>query len=154
MLSEDYNLGGSTGFYCDFIIDTEIPLTLTPQKITGWTAVVEPKGISELSGTITVDKKGAAFVSLERVYKNADQNPTDEVFLTIDIRINGASSFTRTLPISPAGGPNDPEIAPFTSNSVKVFSKSDTIEIYASASDAGVTPQDTSIITARLVIKS
>lgn len=143
----------ATKMQCDIAFEGSIPLSLTPTKITGWTEIVPSRNITVETGSITFLKTGEPFLSLERVYQNTDQNPTEVINATIDVRRNGVTLFTRTLPLASATNPNEPSIAAFTSNGIREITKGDVFEIYASAVDNGVSAQGVTMINARMVVR-
>ena len=138
--------------YCDFLTTTPLQLSATPQLVTTFTDTVPPENVTRTLGAITWGKGGVVSLSLERIYRNNDSNPTnDAVYATIDVRKEGVSLFKRTLPLSTATSPTEPSISPFTSTGLRVVGEGDTFEIYISATDGvSAEPQDVELIFMRM----
>jgi len=137
--------------YFDIASNPSLPLTSTPQLISGWTQVIPSVGVSVSDGSITFSESGILQVSLERVYQNNDQNPTLVVEVDVDVRKNGVSLFSQKNIISTATNINEPAIASFTSVGIREISTDDSFEIYISATDGVTEPQSTLLKSIRMV---
>ena len=146
-------LGGGkvTPAFSDHSRLTPIALTTTPQLVTGWTENIVPVDITEDTGVFTVNNAGTYSIQLERIYKNTDNNPSVGVNLTIDVRKNGVTSFTRTAPITAANAPSEPSIDTFTTPFIKHVEVGDYFEVYVSAEDDGSPPAGTNLVNMRVV---
>lgn len=142
--------------YCDFDYSPVggLLLTTTPVVITEWTELVPPIGISQATGNITVDFDGVYNISLERIYKNDDQNPLDIVTVSIAIEADTGSGFepffSRTAPISAATSNNEPAILSFTTPANRSVTAGTMFRILVSGQDGGGNPQECYLARAKV----
>lgn len=141
--------------YCDYSLAPNLTLTATPQLLTGWFAEIAPNGISESLGVFTIASDGIYNVTLERIYENDDNNPADQVFVTIQVFANDGTGaaliFDRTAPIPSATAGDEPAILSFTTPANRPITAGTTFEIYVSAVDGAASPEDTRLINAKVV---
>ena len=151
------NTGSSTSvedvpiMYFDIASNPSLALTSTPQMVSGWTKIVPAVGADITDGRTTFNESGILQVSLERIYQNDDQDPNDVVEVTIEVRKNGVTLFTRSSTISSATRADEPAIASFTSNGIRDINSSDYFEVYVSGTDGDVNPASTILKSIRMI---
>jgi len=140
--------------YFSYVNDTGLTLTTTPQLVTGYDVsdLLTPEGVTESDGVFTATKSGGVLVNVTRTYKNSDTNPSDEVDVTIDMRINGLSVFTNKLPIPPATNPGGDGAMVIPTTFPLRAAKGDYFEIYVSAKDDGADPENARLVRLSVTI--
>ena len=142
--------------YCDYTDETALTLTNDLQVVTVWSANTIPVGITESNGEFTFEYEGVYSIFLERIYENFDQNPSDQVNVTIEMQTDDqqgsgfVSIFNRTAPISSATSAKEPAILPFGTALIKAATAGTVFRVLVSAEDDGSAPQDTQLIRMKL----
>ena len=143
--------------YCDYATSTSIPLTTTLTAVGGWAkgGQVDAVNIAVSGSEFTCSSLGILSASLSRVYENTDNNPADQVTVTIAIVKNGDTlnpEFTATVPIGSATAGDEPAPPGYTDPFlIRVEDVTDYYEIYVSGQDDGADPQETNLIRMKLV---
>lgn len=124
-------------------------LTTTPTKISlGWSGTLE--NITFDNGDFIVGQKGEYRWSLERQYQNNDQN-TNGVSITLQIRLNNIVQYERTAPIMDAISPQTPGYETFTTEFSSTAEEGDRFSMWVIASDDGSNPASTSLKLMRIL---
>lgn len=142
--------------YGDFVETTNLAITTTPTIVSGFSEEITPIGMSQSGGVFTIDSDvcyGVYEITIERVFENFDTNPTDVVYFTVDVQIDGVSEFTRTLPASTATKANEPSVLPFTTTIIREIAAGGTFSIYVYGNDNGATPSNASLVYMRVSIR-
>lgn len=132
--------------YCCYAVAPALVLTTTFQKVTGWTPLVTPVNVTEVSGTFTAVVDGIYEWHFERIYQNTDKNPIGIINLYLEVRLNGVTVFSRTAPTMSATANDEPAINTFNSPFILEVAANDYFEFYVKADDAGGNPLDTQLI--------
>jgi hypothetical protein len=135
--------------YHEHETSTEITLTSTPQLIDNWTATIDPVNFSEVNGQIVCAEDNLYQTFFERTYLNYDQSPIDTVNITLDIKANGVSIYTNTLPIAAATKTTEPAVLALTTPFLARLTEADYVEFYVSAEDDGLDPADCRLVYAK-----
>ena len=144
-----------TKAYIGYDATTPTALSLTPVMVSGFLQTIAPVGFTYANGVFTVDDElgGVYEAVVERVYENNDTNPASPVEVTIDVRVNGSSVFTRTLPISAATANDEPAYLTITSDFIYELSNGDELSVYVSAEENGSNPDDCNLFNMRVTAK-
>ena len=135
----------------DFISQPDLLLTDVETIVPSWSDSVDPVGIIRDGSRFTVTKAGMYFISLERTYLNIDKNPLLLVNITITVKKNGESVFTRTQTIGSATANDEPGVLSFTSNAFRRADAGDYFEVFVSALDGVIAPVGTSMTLCRML---
>ena len=138
--------------HCAYELSVPLLLTTTPQLITNWVSstISPPVGVVQNGGIFTTSVPSGVLVILERTYKNGDKRPDEEIQVTITINSGGNVVFTSTLPIPPAVLNRGDGVLSVTDPFLIPVSVGSEFGVFVSASEAGATPTDTSLVRARL----
>lgn len=134
--------------YGDFSADLgeTLQLTLAEQLVQGFSTNMPPVDMSVTNGVFQVDKDGMYYIFIERIYVNEDQNPSDQVSVTIRVEADYGSGyvdiFNRTAPISSATSAQEPAVLPFGTAAIRPIPDGATFRIWVSGEDNGASPQE------------
>lgn len=129
--------------YCCYTSEPSLALTVAEQKLTTFTEIITPVGISLNNGIFTTTKSGIYSWTLERVYTNGDTSPSNPIELTISIKKNGSVVYTRSAIIGSATGHSEPSIVSFNSPFIMSVDANDEFEFYFAATEGGSEPTST-----------
>ena len=129
--------------YCSYISNSNMTLTTSFQSIVNWTEISTPLNISESNGVFSPLVEGVYYFTLERIYLNYDQSPTQPITLYIEMRKNSNIVFERNAIISSATKSTEPATISFSTNAIISANKDDEFEFRFRAMMDGSNPLDT-----------
>ena len=144
--------------YCTYELDAPVSLTNTYIKPT-LTSLFSTADITISSNIFTCASSGIYEFNVERIYMNNDKNPTDTVYLYLQMIVNDTIvAIDRNAPIVAATANDEPGINSFNTNRMISVTAGDTFYFQVKSEMGAVSPVDTQLVvmevTAHKVYKS
>lgn len=133
--------------YCSYVSNADLQLTNTFQVVKNFNEIVSPLNVEydNSTGNFKSLVNGIWRFSLERIYLNYDQAPTQPIILWIEMRKNNDIFFERNAIIGSATQSNEPSTYPVTTDTIIPVQANDVFNFRVRATMNSATPLNTKL---------